>query len=62
MIIHSSKREMERESRLKKRGKKKPAPVAEPIVKKPRYKVISIGGKEPEVKNEEVIEDNNIEE
>ena len=53
---------MERESRLKKRGKKKPAPVAEPIAVKPRYKVISIGGQEPEVKNEEMNENNNSEE
>jgi hypothetical protein len=58
MIIHSRKKEM---SSPFKRGKET-APVAQPIAEKPRYKVISVEEKEPEVKNEEVIEDNNIEE
>ena len=59
MIIHSRKREM---ISLSKEKGKKPTPPTQPIVEKPRYKVVSVVEEKPEVKNEEINEDINSEE
>jgi hypothetical protein len=57
MIIHSRKKD-----RVSSKKKKQEKVIVESVAKKPRYKVFSIEEKMPEVKNEEVIEDEIIEE